>query len=96
MNMATESEALKNWVCPTKTHCVNETGVVQYRDFAIYEHSMCSGSNCPVWRWSIYFRIDGGVVGDVLGFCGLGGISGLSVTKPVFDGADKATRAGAH
>ena len=64
-SIVTEQFATQHWECPTRRHCVNEVGVIQDGDAAIYAQSLCSGSCCPVWRWV--------VSPDYKGYCGLGG-----------------------
>lgn len=59
--------------CPVKTYCVNEVGVIQDRDAAIYYQQHCVGSDCIAWRTR--FRHDSGQsyyrAGE--GYCGLAG-----------------------
>ena len=78
--MLTDKQAREN-ICPLIRYCVNQTGVVQDRDSAIYEHAPCQGSECSIgWRWAeseraARYRIpgdpkDADLSGTRLGYCG--------------------------
>ena len=45
---AVADAALKT--CPTLRYCVNESGVVQYREAAIYVSHLCLGPQCAAFR----------------------------------------------
>ena len=67
----TEDEA-KAMTCPTMQFCVNEDGVIQSGQSAIYAQNRCMGSACMAWR-SRADWIDGGRTAVPGGYCGLAG-----------------------
>lgn len=68
----TEDQA-KTKTCPTIRYCVNESGVIQDRESAIYVHQLCQGSDCIAWR--DIFHHDNGqrFYRPGSGYCGLAG-----------------------
>ena len=65
----TEDEARKQ-ICPFIRFVVNEGGVIQDREPAIYVHQDCKASDCKMaWRWE---RANFGD-GTRRGYCGIAG-----------------------
>lgn len=75
--LLTEEEA-RTKVCPTRRYCINENGVIQDRESAIYVAELCQGSRCIAWRWRREHRLSGGggewePLPATHGYCGLAG-----------------------
>ena len=65
MTLLTDKQA-REQTCPLIRYCINEAGVIQDREAAIYVQQRCQGSDCKMgWRWAQPARF-----ADRFGYCG--------------------------
>lgn len=83
MTLLTIEEARQK-PCPFFRYCINETGVIQDRDSAIYVHQNCMTAECIAWRFSetpefkaradAEFQKNGKRIEPETGYCGIAGL----------------------